>query len=525
MYKFKMNKRKVCKYVLSGLSVELLAMLLAGFLFLSCTGQSEMPERAKLHDRVENILELQNPKQRYVEFLGLHLRYPRASEPMAYIARLNLEAGDNECAEVWLKRARGCLEENSKILHPKPEGDPVRGREYDNHFGLIWYLSALNAYELEEFTRCVSYLHRMDECAGIEESGYYNASQLLKTRVFLSQGSDKNERERGLKLVMELMSVRPRSLNSKDILRAVDICIGEGREKTAKDLLLQYGGHIAYGPTHSGRAARLCRECGLEMEAYLFRSELEVFDATPNALEEVPQAIPQASSEVIPPASPHARGENSDIRGDVLDRIVGAVELFKRGEWKKSAGVFQELKADKLLPEHRFVQFLNGVTRLYCRPGGSSIQGQYVHVSKWYGHTQPYFAYLYRALSGTEDPSDMLIERALQGCIAAGPYTECARDARKLLAGKAGIPSKFRAEPLLEGEMQLIAGLVLKGGPPELLEPLTETLEWPENHYTLKAGVILRQLRSLPAVREYLTRKQRCAGNRGQERIRAILQL
>jgi len=258
-----------------------------------------------------------------------------------------------------------------------------------------------------------------------------------------------------------------------------------------------------YNPAYRDIAATLCEVCGLDAEAYLIGHEAAT-------LSQLGQEVP------------------GNFVG-VDEKFLKAVHRFEARQWEGAFELLHILHEEGQLPKHRFAEYMYAICRLYSHPHERGSRENYSRLAALYGDEQLYFVHLYRALSpaGESEVSDPtaleLVEQALRGCIATGPHTELAAEARAHLARLAGLPPELKAEPLLQEEMQQLAAFVWEGGAPQLLQPLIEALEWPENRYSLEAGLLLRQLRAKPGVDAYITQRQKLAGERGRERIRAIL--
>jgi len=258
-----------------------------------------------------------------------------------------------------------------------------------------------------------------------------------------------------------------------------------------------------YNPAYRKFAAELCEVCGLDTEVYLIRHEAAAFSQSG---QEVPGNF-----------------------ADEDEQLQKAVHRFQTRQWEGAFELLHMLHEAGQLPRHRFAEYMYAVCRLYSLPHERAARENYTRLAALYGDEQLYFVHLYQALypAGESGPADSaalkLLEQALRGCIAASPHTEQAAEARAHLARLAGVPPELKAEPLLQEEMQQLAAFVWEGGAPQLLQPLIEALEWPENRYSLEAGLLLRQLRAKPGVDAYIMQRQKLAGERGRERIRAIL--
>ncbi len=481
--------------------------------------------RAKLQQELEEAADIKNNEKRYLELLQIHLRYPYALEPLTRLARTNMSTGDPATAEVWLKEARDRLAKASG--HSKSGTSTSRNnktQDTDKKTDLqslkIWYLSAQNAYYLQQLKECRAYVKRLDSRTSLKGSDFFRAAQLLKARVFLSSGSTNVDRTKGVELVLELLSVNPEILDPEDVLRAAQVCITLGRTDEAGTLMSHYAMYTAYQQEYVSTAAGICEKCGLTTHAFLFKAEMEHFSAD-YALQ---------SNETTSGTGPTGTDNyafDSSGQSFIMSKVVSAVKASRHNKWAEVYSVLKALESEDALPKHRYISYLQRLSGLYCSTGDAVLQRKYIKALKWYGREQAYFSHLFKALNGLRGQGvpDELLERALRGCIASGPYSKCARQARKVLGEKAGLPPALQAEPLLETEMQRIIVLVAQGGNPQLLRPLVTALDWPENRYTLEAGLLLRRVRSLPGVRSYLRYMFDSVGKRGQARIKAILQL
>ena len=474
-------------------------------------GSKHLQSVEVLHREVSAVLNLELPRDRYAGLLRLHLQYPRALPPVVYLAQIDSAAGDTSVAEVWLQAAR-----DSEVGEVAPDS----ARAYETQ--LMWYLSARSAYEQWDHLKCLSYLEQMKGGVEGEEKGgtapelasndytrmteLFKHARLLKVKAMMrghinSTGGDPKTVCDLLSLVLESS---PELLTNEVLLQGSDICSTENRFATASDLLQHYCRRRPFNPDYREIAAKLCKVCGLDVEADLIRHEAAAFS--------------QLGQE--------APGNFSGAD----EKLLEAVHRFQSNQWEEAFELLQTLIDEGKLPRHRFVEYMYASSRLYSRPRERDARENYTRLAELYGDQQLYFVHLYRALyplgdSDAQDSSDLkLVEQALRGCIAAGPHTEWAGEARAHLAQLAGLAPELKVEPLLKEEMQQLAGFVWEGGSPQLLQPLITALEWPENCYTLEAGLLLRKLRVIPGVDAYITRKQKVAGERGQERMRAILQ-
>ncbi len=465
-------------------------------------------ESKALQASVLDALDQESPEECYAGLLGLHLQYPRALSPMIYLAQIDFASGKTIAAEAWLQAARDSSRD-SRVEGSSPDS----ALDYETQ--LMWYLSAHSAYERQENLKCLSYLEEMKTGAApeippddhVRRAELFKLARVLKVRAMMhgnvnSQGGDPKAVCDLLNLVCESS---PELLPKEVLLQGADLCSSVNRPETASVLLQYYCRRRAFDPDYWEITAKLCEDCGLDTEASLIRHEAQTFLQ--------PERV----------ASVNFTGAD--------EKLLEAVRCFQSQQWEGAFELLHTLLDEGKLPRHRFAEYMYAVSRLYSRPRERAARENYTRLAELYGDEQLYFVHLYRALSGefsgaadSNGEAMKLVEQALRGCIAAGPHTEWAGDARSYLAQLAGLPQELEAEPLLKEEMQRLAGFVWEGGSPQLLDPLIETLEWPENRYTLEAGLILRQLRVIPGVDMYIARRGELAGERGKERIRAILQ-
>ncbi len=403
----------------------------------------------------------------------------------------------------------------------------------------MWYLSVLSAWERQEYRDCIEWAARLER-GGLPQEATAETPRLAQARLIaararLASGIDALS---GCRTIAELAESYPDMLTDQDLLRAAEFCLysggssidggeagesGQALRECAAGIMRHYCSGRAYAAGYADLAAELCRDCGLHDEYWIGRLEMR-------ALSDFPAGGAEAEGWT---ESGSAAAEGSET----VQRVRVLWQFCRNGAWSEAFEAAEELRRQDAGRQHRFIEYLHALSRINCQPHSRSAREEYTGLAKYYGREQTYFVQLYRALSGIVNTTDstgdgvsagaarQLYEQALQGCIAAGPYTEAARTARSALAALAGIPQQYSAEPLLPEEMQRIAGIVQEGGSPELLQPLVEALEWPENRFTLQSGLLLRQLRALPPVRHYLTGIFETTGPRSRERLQAILQL
>lgn len=456
-------------------------------------GASEAAARGA-EAQLDEIMEAEAPAERYPRLLKLRLDGSCSRKLALQAGRTALELGRLREAEIWLAAARN---ESAKMQAADAEGETE---------ALLWYLSARCAWKRLRFRRCIGFarkaarmLEPQPETGGAERLAQV---RLLEARSRLAGGI---EPLAGGSILADLADSRPDVLDTDDILQAAEICIRSSSDsehrpnsrsdeqlEPARTLLRLQCSSRAFLPVYAEVAAELCRRCGMDAEYKVSRMELDLF-----------------SSNVKP--------------GESTDELHTVLRLIAEDRWRQAFAAVQAFRESDAAPQHRFIRYLYTLTRLYCEPENRGVQEEYARMARYYGRQQLYFVYLHRALANTA--ARQLYQQALQGCIAAGAYSAAAGEARAALAVQAGIPAKYQAQPLLAAEMEQIARIVRDGGPPELLQPLTAALEWPENQFTLQAGLILRRLRGMPAVRSFLSAELQSAGQRERERLRALLQL
>ena len=449
--------------------------------------------------KLEEVLAVPDPAERYKRLLGLYLSNEKNPRYAVHLAQAELELGRPVEAEIWLGEAREAVESGRGKPAPEDKGDLC----------LIWELSARVAWLQRRYRECIGFAARTAEyaealrCAGTAER--LARVRLLAARSRLACGIAPL---RGCQTIYELAESHPHLLVNEDVLRAVEIYAGTEESspddsENAQVLLQHYWSGRAYVPGHAKAAVELSRRCGMAAARRIGELELHFF-----TLEESDRPADTQS------------GESSRS----VEKLCTVLKHIEAGGWGEAGAAMEMLTRDQEVPPHRFIGYLQTLVRLYLNPGSETVRREYARLAQYYGREQRYFVHLFRALADTATGRE-LYEQALRGCIAAGPYTAAAQEARSRLAELAGLPPELHARPLLPAEMRQIAALVQDGGPPQLLQPLTAALEWPENRFTLQAGLLLRQLRGLPAVRNYLAvQLQHCRGRAG-ERLRAILQL
>ncbi|MFW6208616.1 MAG: hypothetical protein ACOC7X_07900 [Spirochaetota bacterium] len=454
---------------------------------------------------LEEVLAVPDPAQRYKRLLGLYLSEKKILPLGVHLSQAELELGRPEEAEIWLAEARKAFQSGRGEPSAKAIGDAC----------LIWELATRAAWLRQRYRECIRFAAKAGEysdalrSAGADER--LARVQLLAARSRLAGGIDPL---RGCQTIYELAKNHPKLLVIEDVLRAVEIYDGDEEDHAAahehaQALLQHYWSSCAYSPGHAEAAVEFSRRCGMDAARRIGQLELHTFT--------LKKKVPNADEQLV---------KISRI-GEELCAVLKHIEA---GLWREAEAAMRTLERDQEVPPHRFVSYLHALVRLYRNPGSEAVRREYARQARHYGREQRYFVHLFRALAdtaGTEGAyaARELYGQALQGCIAAGPYTAAADEARMRLAEQAGIPPELQARPLLPAEMKQIAALVQEGGPPQLLQPLTAALEWPENRFTLQAGLLLRQLRGQPAVREYLSAEFQLCEGRARERLRAILQL
>lgn len=459
-----------------------------------------------------HALELPDPGARHARLLKLHLAAPENLDLRVHLAQAARELGLSEAAATWLQSVRGAY-------HRAADHEIHEAREVSGDSEVVskmWYLSVLSAWERQEYRDCIEWAAELERSIQPQEASAKMA-RLARGRLIAARArlAGSIEAYRGCQIIAEMAETAPDLLSDQDLLRAAEFCVHSGeqgeagrrRRECAAVIMGHYCSGRAYAAGYADVAAELCRDCGLQDEYWIGRIEMSAFSAVSAG------GVPAAEA------------------SEAAKQVRAVWQLCCSGAWSEAFEAADELRRPEAGLQHRFIDYLHALSRINCQPESRGAQDEYTRLSKYYGRQQAYFVQLCSALSGeaadgeAESAARQLYEQALRGCIAAGPYTAAARTARSALAGLAGIPRRYRAEPLLPAEMQRIAGLVREGGPPELLQPLVKALEWPENRFTLQAGLLLRQVRALPPVRQYLLNTFAAAEQRSRERLQAILQL
>ena len=482
-----------------------------------------------LEERLNEIIAVDAPEERYTRLLELHLAGCHNLSLAVNAGKTALELGRLREAELWLEKARCYFGE-------KGSTDQESGAE-----ALMWLLSARCSFEQRRFRKCIDYSEQAAKCLaqnkGATGAELLTQVRLLEARSRLAAGI---EPLKGCNIIDSLAESYPDALVDRDILQAAEVVVhrvqadfnaeplDDDRLDQARNLLRIHSSSGPFSVANASAVVELCRRCGMDAEYYIGQLELEMFSSAAEC-DGHPKYI-----------------QTGGVQSEKQTELRSILKFIAEERWSDADAAVQSLRESVVWSRHRFVQYVCALSRLYCEPESEAVREEYARLVRQYGSEQLYFVHLYRALgkamglnpvaSSAEGmaesiaegmaPGDRLLYReALWGCIAAAPYTAAAGEARAILAVLAGIPSKYHARPLLPAEMRRIAGIVQSGGPPQLLQPLIEALAWPENQFTLEAGLILRRLRGRPVVRSILISEMESAEQRKRERLRAILQL
>ncbi len=527
-------------YHLHGVGVLYLCLCASVFFMAGCDRTQGIVQDG-IEEQLKEIMAADAPEERYTRLLELCLAGRRNLALVVNAGRTALELGRLQEAQLWLDMARTYSVDQEASDQAAGGGDAVvrdGGAE-----ALMWLLSARCAFERQNYRRCISFSDQAARCMALQNDAASGDRllqvRLLEARSRLTGGLEPLE---GCKIIAELAGSAPNVLADQDILQAAEVVVHSMREdrvsgygeaaaespdsrlELARTLLRLYCSSRPFSAAHAGFATELCRHCGMDTEFHIGNLEIGLFSSACEAGGGVDVAA--------------AAGGDGGVK-----EIRNVVKLITEEQWSEASLSAQRLgKSEAELLQHRFLRYLRALARLYCEAGSKSAREEYTRLARLYGREQLYFVHLHRALGriaavslderAAKGPTEssasavrLLYREALQGCVAAGPYSAAGSEARAALAVLEGIPAAYHARPLLEPEMRRIAGIVQGGGPPKLLQPLVEALDWPQNRFTLEAGLILRRLRGRPAVRRFLAAELQSAEQRKRERLRAILQL
>lgn len=486
-----MKRRMICRWV---------AMVCFVALFMTCSPASKKEIAEYSGDTLEEILEKYpgGSADLRKSLLRYHLQQPEENGPLVYLARERLGEGRLAEAGLYLESSRRRL---------------TRGVSAED-LGLLWYLSAYHSYLNQGYSAALSFLEKYEESAQ-EISGQNRAlnsdSDLADRAVFLKAKSLLSLDEADPAAVDLLLGLWNRKSGLMDqntrlllagLLLRADADSKDGRSaemtynssETVRRILQESLSGDEYDPRSSRIWTSMCLEAGLDETAALGELEYQFFNAGGEFL--------------LSAYSAH------------IGALAAALET---GEWGEVKAAGEELMAKG--NRHRLLPFLVALSDLETGDPTTGDLNAYREAGQSYYNTQLYYRFLWRAADRKGERYAPLLKEALNATILLDPSNDYAGEARRRLAEEYGIDKEAELLPLTETEMRELVQMVREGAPARLLDPMIGFLSWPENPCTLQAGVLLRQVRDMPGVRQLLQKRKSLGKPRSAERIKAILQL
>jgi len=449
----------------------LMSFLILGLLSLLSPGCHKSDEVSV--DGISRILEISDGQVRKYALISRTLEQGCAGPSNVYLARELMAEGRLKEAELYL-RAAG-------VLAPDDEA----GR-------LGIYLEAYLAFLREDYGKTEILL---EQCtAGTsEEDDLLQRADLLLSRSRIAQGKDLEEAADSL---LQLWERKSPYLGEGILIELTDLLIRLDRKEEAVGLIEVAVVTLPFNDASSSFWVELAGETDLNFikETILIEGEMIRGDAK-------------------------TQGRQRDFVSGTKT-IAEVREAMGSGDWE---GALERLAKLKEGASHRLYPFLEAVCALRKRGAGKEELNNYLDRGWPYRETQFYYHHLWKGLDLMGGDYRPLMLETLNAGILTGPLHGRAREARVRLARAYGLEGLPGPLPMTEAEMKHLVDFVLQGAPVEILRPVLEFLEWPENPCTLRAELALRELRGIPAVQDYITRYRGEAGERAEERIDSIL--
>jgi hypothetical protein len=472
-------KSKVWYTVKTGLLGLLLAVSTA------CAGEGGEAPRAAL----EKILETADPSERRKDLLAWNIDHGWSDAAVMYLARERIAEGRPEEGALLLDAAR----------------DLSLGTE-DRCLGE--YLSAYLDFFREDYPAAEESLRRCLKLIDSKPIGSPDRREDLRDRVELLLARSLMARgekgEQAAELLLDLRRRRSSYVDEQFMLELSSLLLSLHRREEAGELVAEALQELPFNPSTLRLWETLAGDTGHETLQRMTRLEETLIGGLPCAF-----AAPSKEDELY-----HS--------------MCLAVE---GGAWRELGKLLASLEDPGF---HRLSAFLATLSSLRAaddtgveagtgEKGGASGLALFLETGKPYRKSQFYYYQLWKIAETMGEKYQPLAGESLEACILTGPSTDRGREARGRLAeiyGLKGLPGPL---PMTEAEMKGLADFVIQGAPAEILRPLLDFLEWPENPCTLEAELVLREVRELPAVRKLMTEQLELAGSRGEERLLSIL--
>ncbi len=432
-------------------------------------------------DRIGEILKIPGDEERRNELLLYHLENKSNNAAMVYLGRELLLQGRIEEARIYLRA---------------PLGISTDGRAES----LSLYLRAYLAFFEQDYRQAERLLSRFKaldsaprekgegEGEGNDKVDLDSRVDLLQAAVMIGLGEDLGE---AADILLALWKRDQRLLNERRLLELIELLQHLGRVEESKTLLSDAGRTRPYNQNTSPRWVRLAEAGGMEF------------------LEETGRVEDLLVRDII---------SSAEISGNTLQDAL--LTAFESEQWQRVEEIVNVLKEKH---SHRLLPFLDALCRLKTHGAGKGELELFQHTGAPYRETQFYYYHLWKGLDDMGDVYRPLMKEALTASILVAPPSSRADEARRRLALLYGLEGEGGPAPLTELEMKRLGEFVMRGAPVEVLGPVLEFLEWPENPCTLQAGLVLREVRDVPGVRELMEDFLSGSGDRARERLESIL--
>lgn len=496
----------------------LLSVLVLFSVLVTACGSGEAGSSAEPADaeELEKVLAISDSSERRKELLLWNLDHGYADAAMIYLARERVAEGSLMDAEILLKASR----ELSVGAEARRLGD---------------YLEGYLAFLREDYGAAEDFLGRTMASIGNsgESEDLKERAELLFARSIITRsmvvpgektGKEGQENlEKAAELLLALRDRHSSYLNEAILLELTALLLELGRREEAGDVVGDALHSFPYNPQTVRFWENLAGEAGLAVMREITKLERKLISGLPCDYEkERGQVVPvqKICSFVKTENWPELKKLTRSLKNAESHRLIAFITALSdlRGQNPHTGqGVGDE--ALETSPEVSPEAMSEGLPAT----SPEALLEAYLEAGRPYRKSQFYYFQLWKSIDGWGEKYEALLVETLKACIVTGPSTERALEARRRLAvayGAADLPGPL---PMTETEMKKLSDCVLQGAPAEILQPMLEFLEWPDNPGTLRAELILRGVRDVPEIRDFMEEFLNGAGPRAEERVRSIL--